>query len=191
MPGESHGQGSLVGCSPWGLKELDTTEQIALHRFGIRCETRNAVGAMLNTGIYKMSHWKERAPRIQKCIRKKSRSQATPNELGDPGGSPEPLNPDSGQVKRSLLGGSRGVEESRLSSLPARTGGCCVLHFTDVQFGSRVRGGEAYHRSLMYLPVQPDVSLAGQTTIANCPEKCSTEFGANCDYSGIPGNCKY
>ena len=26
LPGESHGQRSLVGCSPWGLTELDTTE---------------------------------------------------------------------------------------------------------------------------------------------------------------------
>ena len=26
LPGESHGQGSLVGKSPWGCKELDTTE---------------------------------------------------------------------------------------------------------------------------------------------------------------------
>ena len=25
-PGDSEGQGSLVGCSPWGHKELDTTE---------------------------------------------------------------------------------------------------------------------------------------------------------------------
>ena len=25
LPGESHGQRSLVGCSPWGRKELDTT----------------------------------------------------------------------------------------------------------------------------------------------------------------------
>ena len=30
LPAESHGQRSLVGCSPWGLKELDTTEQLAL-----------------------------------------------------------------------------------------------------------------------------------------------------------------
>ena len=28
MPRESHGQRSLVGYSPWGHKELDTTEQI-------------------------------------------------------------------------------------------------------------------------------------------------------------------
>ena len=26
LPGESHGQRSLVGCSPWGCKELDMTE---------------------------------------------------------------------------------------------------------------------------------------------------------------------
>ena len=26
LPGEFHGQRSLVGCSPWGLEELDTTE---------------------------------------------------------------------------------------------------------------------------------------------------------------------
>ena len=26
LPGESHGQKSLVGCSPWGCKELDVTE---------------------------------------------------------------------------------------------------------------------------------------------------------------------
>ena len=27
LPGKSHGQRSLVGCSPWCLKELDTTER--------------------------------------------------------------------------------------------------------------------------------------------------------------------
>ena len=26
LPGESHGQRSLLGCRPWGCKELDTTE---------------------------------------------------------------------------------------------------------------------------------------------------------------------
>ena len=26
--GDSEGQGSLVCCSPWGCKELDTTEQL-------------------------------------------------------------------------------------------------------------------------------------------------------------------
>ena len=31
LPEESHGQRSLVGYSPWGRKELDTTEQLHLH----------------------------------------------------------------------------------------------------------------------------------------------------------------
>ena len=30
VPGESHGQRSLAGCSPWGRKELDTTEHLTL-----------------------------------------------------------------------------------------------------------------------------------------------------------------
>ena len=32
LPGESHGQRSLVGYSPWGRKELDTTEHIIVLR---------------------------------------------------------------------------------------------------------------------------------------------------------------
>ena len=28
LPGKSHGQRSLVGCSPWGRQELDTTERL-------------------------------------------------------------------------------------------------------------------------------------------------------------------
>ena len=31
LPGGSHGQRSLVGYSPWGRKELDTTEQRTLN----------------------------------------------------------------------------------------------------------------------------------------------------------------
>ena len=30
LPGEFHGQRKLVGYSPWGRKELDTTEQLIL-----------------------------------------------------------------------------------------------------------------------------------------------------------------
>ena len=32
LPGKSHGQRSLVGYSPCGLKELDTTERFHFHR---------------------------------------------------------------------------------------------------------------------------------------------------------------
>ena len=31
LPGESHGQRSLAGSSPWGGKELDMTEQLSTH----------------------------------------------------------------------------------------------------------------------------------------------------------------
>ena len=31
LPGESHGQRSLAGCSPWGRKESGTTEQLGRH----------------------------------------------------------------------------------------------------------------------------------------------------------------
>ena len=30
LPGETHGQRNLAGCSPWGHKELDTTEWLTL-----------------------------------------------------------------------------------------------------------------------------------------------------------------
>ena len=31
LPGKSHGQRSLVGCSPWGLEESDRTELLHFH----------------------------------------------------------------------------------------------------------------------------------------------------------------
>ena len=36
LPGESHGRRSLVGCSPWGLKESDTTERLHFY-FSLSC----------------------------------------------------------------------------------------------------------------------------------------------------------
>ena len=36
LPGESHGRRSLVGCSPWGRTELDTTERLHFH-FSLSC----------------------------------------------------------------------------------------------------------------------------------------------------------
>ena len=31
LPGKSHGRRDLVGCSPWGREELDTTERLHFH----------------------------------------------------------------------------------------------------------------------------------------------------------------
>ena len=36
LPGKSHGWRSLIGCSPWGPKELDTTERLHFH-FSLSC----------------------------------------------------------------------------------------------------------------------------------------------------------
>ena len=36
LPGKSHGWRSLVGCSPWGRTESDTTERIHFH-FSLSC----------------------------------------------------------------------------------------------------------------------------------------------------------
>ena len=36
LPGKSHGQRSLVGCSPWGREESDTTERLCFH-FSLSC----------------------------------------------------------------------------------------------------------------------------------------------------------
>ena len=33
LPGKFHGLSSLVGYSPWGRKELDTTEQLHIHTY--------------------------------------------------------------------------------------------------------------------------------------------------------------
>ena len=36
LPGKSHGWSSLVGCSPWGREELDTTARLHCH-FSLSC----------------------------------------------------------------------------------------------------------------------------------------------------------
>ena len=36
LPGNSHGRRSLVGCSPWGCQESDTTERLHFH-FSLSC----------------------------------------------------------------------------------------------------------------------------------------------------------
>ena len=36
LPGKSHGQRSVVGCSPWGRKESDTTKRLHFH-FSFSC----------------------------------------------------------------------------------------------------------------------------------------------------------
>ena len=43
LPGKSHGRRSLVGCSPWGGKESDTTERLITHAHSIQQPGTNLV----------------------------------------------------------------------------------------------------------------------------------------------------
>ena len=71
LPGKSHGQRSLVGCSPWGCEESNTTERLRFH-FSLSCmekevATHSSVlacripgtgerGGLLSLGSHKVGH---------------------------------------------------------------------------------------------------------------------------------------
>ena len=42
LPGESHGRRNLVGYSPWGHKELDTTERLHFHFLSAYLKVENS-----------------------------------------------------------------------------------------------------------------------------------------------------
>ena len=43
LPGKSHGWRSLVGCNPWGRKELDMTERLHFHALEKEMATQSSV----------------------------------------------------------------------------------------------------------------------------------------------------
>ena len=43
LPGKSHGWRSLLGCSPWGRWELDTTERLHFHALEKEMATHSSV----------------------------------------------------------------------------------------------------------------------------------------------------
>ena len=45
LPGKSHGWRSLVGCSPWGREESDTTERFHFH-FSLSCTEEGNVNSL-------------------------------------------------------------------------------------------------------------------------------------------------
>ena len=55
-PGDSEGQGSRVGCSPWGRQESDTTEQLHFHFLSLSA-TFQGLSVMSH---YCIGHSKER-----------------------------------------------------------------------------------------------------------------------------------
>ena len=69
LPGESQRQRSLAGYSPWGHKELDTTERLHFHFYALEKEmaTHSRVlawrvpgtgepGGLLSIGLHRVRH---------------------------------------------------------------------------------------------------------------------------------------
>ena len=50
LPGEFHGWRSLVGCSPWGLKESETTERLQFHPEKSFCSEAFSMVFLLSIG---------------------------------------------------------------------------------------------------------------------------------------------
>ena len=59
LPGKSHGWRSLVGCSPWGLRESDTTERLHFHFSALEKEmaTHSSVLAWRIPGMVGGAWW--------------------------------------------------------------------------------------------------------------------------------------
>ena len=66
LPGKSHRWRSLVGCSPWGLEELDTTGRLHFH-FSLSCIGEGNVlawripgmeepGGLPSMGLHRVGH---------------------------------------------------------------------------------------------------------------------------------------
>ena len=67
LPGKSHGQRSLVGCSPWGPEESDTTDRLHFHALEKAMATHSSVlawkipgtgepGGLLSMGSHRVGH---------------------------------------------------------------------------------------------------------------------------------------
>ena len=67
LPGKSHGQRSLVGCSPWGHEESDTTERLHFHALEKEMATHSSVlawripgmgvpGGLPSMGLHRVGH---------------------------------------------------------------------------------------------------------------------------------------
>ena len=80
LSGKSHGKRSLVGCSPWGRKESDTTERLHFHLslsciekemathssvFACRIPGTEELGGLLSMGSHRVGHdWSDLAAAV-------------------------------------------------------------------------------------------------------------------------------
>ena len=58
LPGESHGQRTLVGYSPWGRKESDTTEQLSTAQKLTGQRRKSIVGRRLTVWATREAMWR-------------------------------------------------------------------------------------------------------------------------------------
>ena len=71
LPGESHGQRSLVGCSPWGREESDMTERRSAVE---ECRRRNRPSPLVPVSLLPLdswpssSIWRRPGPRRDSCL---------------------------------------------------------------------------------------------------------------------------
>ena len=80
LPGESHGERSLVGYSPWGRKEVDTTEWLTLtFSFIIRTDAEKEFNKMLFLCFF---HSKAKQNNHQQIGYRKSISQHDKEHVG-------------------------------------------------------------------------------------------------------------
>ena len=67
LPGKSHGRRSLVGYSPWGHEESDTTERLHFHALEKEMATHSSIlawrtsgteepGGLPSMGLYRVGH---------------------------------------------------------------------------------------------------------------------------------------
>ena len=76
LPGKSHGQSSLVGCSPWGRWGSDTTERLHFHTLEKEMATHSSViawrlpgtgepGGLPSMGSHRVGHnWSDLAAEV-------------------------------------------------------------------------------------------------------------------------------
>ena len=79
MPGKSHGQRNLVGYSPWGRKESDTTEQLHFTYLGHKGEVLMNRSACMKDPRELLSPFHHVKPKQKTAVYEPENPQLTPS----------------------------------------------------------------------------------------------------------------
>ena len=94
LPGESNGQRNLVGYSPWGSKELDTTEHSRERRMDLQPK---------QAGIHLLCSTAPCCENLRRCCIQGTQHHAWPREaLGKCQAQPQPQSPACATSRTSL-----------------------------------------------------------------------------------------